>query len=254
LTFFVICLVLFLGISVFFRVSEIRVEGDTRYTQEEVIRAAGIEFGTHLFFVDYESARQNILSSLPYAEQVRIRRRFPNRVEIDVTDTVALAVIYTEGGYLLLDRRARMLERLEYAPIQRLVDVFGMGDPILPRAGEVLAFGEEGRGRLVYLQDILGTFFTLGLSPRVSELNMSDVYDPRFLYDDRFVVRLGPHQNLHHKLSMLMGIVAYLDEHETGTIDLSGDNPFWSPYIVEDFDGDSADTDADAAGEGEDED
>jgi len=85
--------------------------------------------------------------------------------------------------------------------------------------------GEEGRAQLAYLQEILGTFWTLGLVPTVSVLDMYNVYNPQFTYAERFTVFLGPHHNLQNKLGMLVGIVDYLDEDEIGVIDLNPERP-----------------------------
>ena len=52
LTVLLICAALFLGMSVFFKVSKITVEGSTLYTPEEVIEASGIELGENLFFIN----------------------------------------------------------------------------------------------------------------------------------------------------------------------------------------------------------
>jgi len=227
LTFVFICLILFLGISVFFRVNEIIVTGDTRYSRTEVIEASEIEFGSHLFLLREGEARANILSRLPYAGHVEIVRRFPSRIEITVTEALPVAFLQAEGGYLVLDRSARILERTERRPIQRLVYVRGLETPILPREGEILALGEEGRAQLAYLQDILDLFGSLGLVPWVSELDMTDVHNPQFIYDERFTVLLGPRQNVRHDMSMFVGILAELDEDEFGLIDLRPENPFF---------------------------
>jgi len=224
-TFLVICLVLFLGVTVFFRVNEIVIHGDTRYTDREVIDASGIEFGSHMLLLREDAARAGILDSLPYAGLVEISRRFPSRIEITVTDTVAVAFVQTVEGYLLLDRGARILENASDRPTEGLILVQGLETPILPREGQVLALGEDGRAQLAYLQEILGTFWTLGLASQVSVLDMHDVYNPRFTYRERFTVLLGAHHNLQNKLGMLVGIVDYLDEDEIGVIDLNPERP-----------------------------
>jgi len=224
-TFTVICLILFFGVSVFFRVGEIQVEGETRYTAEQVITAAGIDFGTHLFFVDGEAARREIQSSLPYIGHVEIRRRFPNRIVIAVDETAPLALFRFESGYLILDRNAKILERLSEAPMLRLIHLRGLPEPLLPREGEILALGEAGREQLRYLQNILGVIAALGIASEVSLIDMTELHDPEMHYANRFTVRLGPNRNLHHKLGMLVGIVDYMDESETGIIDLNPERP-----------------------------
>jgi len=227
LTFLFICLILFLGVSVFFRVNEIEISGDTRYAREEIIEASEIEFGAHLFFLREDAARANILSRLPYTGHVEIVRRFPSRIEIIVTEALPVAFLWADGGYLLLERSARILERTDHRPMQRLIYLQGLETPILPREGEVLALGEEGREQLAYLQEILDLFGNLGLVPWVSELDMSDVHNPQFVYDERFTVLLGPRQNVRHDLNMFVGILAELDEDEFGIIDLRPENPFF---------------------------
>lgn len=233
LTFAFICLVLFLGITAFFRVNEIEVSGDTRYSRSEVIEASEIEFGSHLFLLRADTARANILSRLPYAGHVEVLRQFPSRVEIIVTEALPVAFLQTEGGYLLLDRSARILERTEHRPIQRLVELQGFETPILPREGEVLALGEEGRAQLLYVQDILYLFSSLGLAPWISELDMTYVQSPQFIYDARFTVLLGPRRDVRHDMNMFIGILAELDEDESGMIDLRPENPFFRQAEIE---------------------
>jgi len=210
---------------VFFRVSEIEVVGDTRYSRAEIIEASEIEFGSHLFFLREDVVRENILSSLPYAGHVEMARRFPSRIVITVREALPVAFLWTEGGYLILDRSARILERAETRPIQRLVFVEGLRTPILPREGEILALGEEGRAQLQYLQGILNTFSGLGLVPWVSSLDMHDVYNPQFTYAERFTVYLGSNRNLQHRMDMFVGIVATMDDDEFGVIDLQPERP-----------------------------
>jgi len=225
----VICLVLFLGVSVFFRVHGITVEGETRYTAEQVIRASGISHGDHLFLVNEPIAMREILAELPYIGLVEIRRRFPNRLEITVGETVPLAAIRLEEEYLILDRDARILERTEDTPLIRLVRVSGLPEPISPREGEILDLGEDGRDRLRYLRDILRTVSALGLASQISILDMTELHNPEMQFDGRFTVRFGPNRNLHYKMDMLVGIVATMSDTDTGVIDLGLERPVFRP-------------------------
>jgi len=235
LTFAVICLILFLGVTVFFRVGVIDVEGETRYTAAEVIEASGIAFGDHLFFVNDEAADRAIRSSLPYIGRVEVRRHFPNRLTVTVAETLPVARLQTADGYLILDRDAKVLEIAATVPLVRLIEVIGMPMPISSEVGEILAPGEEDADKLRYLQDILGTVSTLGIANDVSRIDMTDLYDPVMLYyNGRFLVRLGPNRNLHHKMNMLVSILPTMDEHDTGTIDLSLEQPSFRYHVIAD--------------------
>ena len=233
-TFLVICLVLFLGVTVFFRVGEIVVEGETRYSDWDVVYVSGVDFGDHMLFINTETAGRQIRYRLPYIDQVEMRRRFPNRLEITVGETVPVAKISFEYGYLILDRDAKILERVEEVPLIRLVYLYGLPEPLLPRPGEILVLGEAARDELAYLRDILNAISAVGLVRDVSRIDMTALYDPEMtVYDGRFTVRLGPNRNLRQRIDMLVYILANLGEDERGTIDMNLERPFFQPEALE---------------------
>jgi len=215
----------------FFQVNEIQVLGETRYTVQQVIDASGLALGDHLFFVNSEAAEREIQTGLPYIDRAELRRRFPNRLEITVSETFSVAQIQIAGGYLVLDKNAKILEWQDEAPGTHLVKIIGLPEPVSPQPGDILDLGGDGQDCLRYLQNILGTATTLGLINRISYINMTDLHAPIFLYDDRFTVRLGPNLDLYHKMDMLVGIVAYYAEADvSGVIDLSLDRPIFRPH------------------------
>jgi len=226
----VVVLILFLGVTVFFRVDDIHVDGDTRYTAAEVTAVAGVERGAHMLFLDPDAIRANIQAGLPYAGQVALRRQFPSRLEVTITDTVAIAVVSGPEGYWLLSREAKLLERLDTRPAQPLIRVQGVGAAVDPIAGGMLYLGEEREYELRYLRDILGALDMLGMTAGVSVLNLSDLHNPQILYDRRIEVQLGPNRNLQSKMNMLAGILDHLEEDESGTIDLNPERPVFRAH------------------------
>ena len=104
LSFLIICVALVFGMSVFFRVSTISVEGNAIYSQEEIIAASGIEKGDNLFFVNQFSAISRIYAKLPYVEKAAINRGLPNKLTIVVTESRAVAWVAAEDGNWAIDR------------------------------------------------------------------------------------------------------------------------------------------------------
>jgi hypothetical protein len=66
--FLIICGAIVFSMSVFFRVSDIRVEGNARYSAKEIADAAGIEKGSNLFFINRFTSVSRIFTQLPYIE------------------------------------------------------------------------------------------------------------------------------------------------------------------------------------------
>ena len=58
-------------LSLFFRVEDIRVEGNTHYTDDEIIRAIDIEEGDNLFFFDRFAAISRVFPSCRISKRSR---------------------------------------------------------------------------------------------------------------------------------------------------------------------------------------
>ncbi len=107
--FLIICGAIVFSMSVFFRVSDIRVEGSKRYSAEEIMDAAGIEKGSNLFFINRFTSVSRIFSQLPYIESASITRELPGRVIITVEESRALAYVTVESDLWLIDRNCKLL-------------------------------------------------------------------------------------------------------------------------------------------------
>ena len=228
-TFCLISFVLFMGVSVFFRVSVIDVEGDTRYSREEIIQASGVDYGARLFLLNSAAAESGIRSNLSHVETVEVNRRFPGRLEIAVQDATPLAAVRTENGYLILDREARVLARGEAQPAANLIKIWGVV-PILPVEGEVLSLGDEEREKVQYLRALLSAIYQERVAYRVESIDLSRVNDLRLNYDGRFEVHFGPNRLVDEKVRAMIRVGEALDEDEQGVIDLSqGRNAYFRP-------------------------
>ena len=81
------------GCIVFFRVDTINVQGNSRYTQEEIVAASGIEQGDNMFLINKFQVIDQMISQLTYLDDVTIRRGLPSTLNVTVTEcTVAGAV------------------------------------------------------------------------------------------------------------------------------------------------------------------
>ena len=106
LIFVVVVVAAIFVLSLFFRVEDIRVEGNTHYTDEEIIRAIDIEEGDNLFFFDRFAAISRVFSKLPYIEEVTLKRALPNRITITVEESTAMAYLILGGLWASASCRA----------------------------------------------------------------------------------------------------------------------------------------------------
>ena len=87
-----------MGATVFFRVENIAVTGNNRYTQEEIVAASGIRMGDNLFHMNKFQIEGELRHGLPYLEEVVINRQLPNGVCIEVQEWDAIAQLLPTPG------------------------------------------------------------------------------------------------------------------------------------------------------------
>lgn len=73
-----------------------------RYTAQEIQAASGIQEGDNLLLLNKHSASGNISEKLPYIEEIRIHKRLPDTLEIEVREcTAPVAVVQDNITWLI---------------------------------------------------------------------------------------------------------------------------------------------------------
>ena len=99
------------GATVFFRVEQVVVTGNSRYTQEEIIEVTGIEQGDNLYGWNKFAIAQRLRETLPYIGEVSIRRALPSTVVITVVEWEAVARIEPPTAQELLELQGELDEQ-----------------------------------------------------------------------------------------------------------------------------------------------
>jgi len=222
LTFVIIVVAIIFAMSVFFKVSNITVEGNALYTDEEIISASGIDEGDTLFFVNRGEAASKIFAKLPYVSQVTVVRGLPNRVVIQVTESQAMAYIMIENTAWTLDQNCKVLESASIAEVATLIKVDGI-ELFAPTIGEIASTVAADANKITYLSDILYQIKNRNMEDMVTYINMETITNPEFSYMGRFTVKLGGNDNTEYKFGLLEAAVAQLKDGDSGTFDLSID-------------------------------
>ena len=95
------------GCIVFFKVNQFEVEGNQRYSTEEIAKASGVSKGDNLFLVNKTETARKLLDELAYVRSVNIKRKLPDTLVITVAETNAAAVsgfltVHTSAGLCAL--------------------------------------------------------------------------------------------------------------------------------------------------------
>ena len=228
--FLVVVVAVIFVMSVFFRVSDIRVEGNEHYTDQEIINASGIEEGDNLFFFDKFSALSRAYTKLPYLEEVTVDRRLPGRVTINVKECKAMAYLSLGDENWTIDHSCKVLGKAVDTELSELIPVYGV-DPGTLMIGEKLERADGSEEMVDYLAMLLLELQERGISDQTRRIDFSDPYRVSFALGDRFTVVVGGPMKLDHKFAMLFSVLEQLKDGDTGTIDVSdGSTARFIPY------------------------
>lgn len=189
LSFVLILAAIIVGCAVFFRVDKVEVSGQVRYTQEQIVQAAGVEERDNLFLLNkFQMARQ-ILARLPYVDEVIIYRDWPDTLVIEVRESVAVAAVQSPDAWWLVNAKGKIVERTDAAGAAGYPAITGL-TPVTPLVGNKLETESEQSLKLQSLMDLLAVLEELGMLEQADSFDLSAVNEIAVGYMDRFTIKL----------------------------------------------------------------
>ncbi|MBQ7692845.1 MAG: FtsQ-type POTRA domain-containing protein [Oscillospiraceae bacterium] len=227
--FFLVIVAVIFVMSVFFRVSDIQVRGNTHYTDEEIIRAIDIEEGDNLFFFDRFAALSRVFAKLPYIDEVTVERSLPNRVIITVTESQALAYIVLGEENWTIDHNCKVLGKANDDELRGLIPILGISPGTL-MIGETLETADGDEQIVEFIAEVLEQLEGRGLYTRVGRVDFTDPEQVEFTLGDKYTVRIGDSSAIDYKFGMLISVLSQLLEGDVGIINVSdGNTAHFSP-------------------------
>ena len=85
-----------------FLTEKINVEGNIRYSADDIIAASEIELSSPIYSVNKADVKNRIMLAYPYIEKVVVKRDLPSDLTIIVTESDPLCVSKIHGEYFVL--------------------------------------------------------------------------------------------------------------------------------------------------------
>ena len=220
LMFVIVEVALIFVMSVFFRVSDIEVNGNVHYTDSEIIRAIDIEEGDNLFFFDRFAALSRVFAKLPYIEEVTVERKLPNKVIIDVTESTALAYITLGDENWTIDHNCKVLGKAAGDEVSNLITIRGISPGTL-LIGEPMQTENGDTAVVEYLAEVLTQIEERGLAANVSEIDFTDKTAVTFQYGGRLTVNIGGGLKVGDKIWKFFWGLGKISVEDVGYLNLS---------------------------------
>ena len=210
-----------LALTAFFRVEQLEIVGLTRYDTQDVLNTFGIKQGDNLFFCDSLRGQKRLLAQYPYFESVSVERDLPSRMVVTVKEAQPIAAVNsTQGGWFVLDKDCRVLERTDQEGAKDAAEVLGLRTPGA-EPGQTLP--AEDPDVLEALKTLANGLDKVGLGGKATLYNLQHLDSIWFLYEERFAVCVGDTKNLDHKLAILQALVTgdQFSPSDKGSINLA---------------------------------
>ena len=228
----------FLGLSVFFRVDTITVAGADKYTPWMIRQASGVETGDGLLSISEARVASRIISDLPYIDEVKVSRKLPGTVEIQVTELqVTYSIEDENGGWWLISSSGRAIEAVSLEKALGYTRVEGLairtptaGEQVQALPGKIIDPGEgtavemdqtDADQQLAALVSIMTGLERSRIIGEITVIDVTTITDLRLEYPQLLTVRLGDDEQLEYKISYLAAAVEKLEANQSGELDLT---------------------------------
>lgn len=233
-----VALALFMGFSIFFKVENIVVSGNDKYTQWDVREASGIETGAGLLSFGKAKACGKITEALPYVKSVRIGITLPNTVNIYVEE---FQVVYSaqdqSGHWWLITSDGSIVEKTSesYAMKQTIIKGVRLLNPeageraqvveidadATDESGEQIIVTVTNKERLATALEILFQLERNGILGKAASVDVSDMGNIELWYGSQYQVLLGNQGKIEEKIAAMKAAISQMGSHESGVLDIS---------------------------------
>ncbi len=216
-----ICAAIITAMTLFFRVDEIVVTGQKRYTAEEIQSASGVEPGSNMYLLNKNDVVQSIIRELPYIESIRINRKLPDTLLIEVHEGGRPFAVVQDGSAWLISASGKIVEQLPEGEAEQYGLISGC-QLLAPSVGTPIALATEYASQQSSLLDLLSALDDAGLTENVDGIRLDDLSYLNMDYIGRFTVRMAYGADYERELEKLTLTLASekVQSNMTGTIDM----------------------------------
>ena len=219
ITFGVISFLIFaiLSVTVLFNAEHIVVEGETIYTDEEIIAASGLKGDENLIRLSTGGIPEKILDALVSLDSAKVIKEFPSTIKIVVEPAVPMANFYYAGKNYVISHVSRVMSiDSEKAQCMEVIG-YQPGESVV--IGDYIKAANPEHDKLISL--ISSSLAEAGIA-NITKLDMSDSLNIVLTYEDRIKITIGTTINLKEKLKIAKELIEnHIGEAERVTLDIS---------------------------------
>lgn len=217
----------FLLTSSLFNIKTINVIGNKRVSQQEIIRLSGLNYQQNIFRINTKSTMKNIFLS-PYVKKIKISRRLPNVIDIDIIEREPMVLAPYVGSYLYIDEDGIVVEINSSIKGLQLPLIKGLKYNTF-KLGEELKV--EDKQQLDSVVKLIKEIQNAGLNQEIVEINAEDTLNLQLITVKEIIINLGDDRDIQKKIPLAKAIIQDLNSKKLkGTVEMGHQgNPVFKP-------------------------
>ena len=237
---FFLKLILFVGLasgtiifaltSPIFNIKDIKVMNNNQVSSDTIISLSELKQDENIFKF-YKNNVINKIKENPYIENVKIQRKIPNKIEIEVKERVAKYSVDYMGKYAYINTQGYILEIAEESKDMTIIQgITTAEDEVVP--GKRL--NNDDLNKLEDVIKILDSANENGLEGKVTSIDISNKNEYSiYIEKENKKFNLGDSTNLSNKMLYVISIIE-AEKGKQGDIFVNGDlNNKFQPYFRE---------------------
>jgi len=206
------------------KVKKIKIENSEYYTEQQILEVADIKQGKNMVLLGRNKIKKQILSELPYIEEVKLKIGKDSTLKIIVQERTSKYVVNNKdtNEYLRIDRHGVMLEKVKSEDIlPEEIPFFGLSLDKNEEVGKNIPQTEFKK--IERYETIYSAFLQAGIEYKVTSVKFENS-KIIFTLDYKTEVVTEMFDNLEYKMKFLKEILNEV-YGKSGKIDLTLDNP-----------------------------
>lgn len=204
----------------YFSIKNIIVSNNFNLTADEIVKTSGIFKGNNIFYVSFSKGKDNLLSN-PYILDVKLKRKLPSTVMIEVKERKAVFYINIDKKFYVVDKDGVVLEEKSSIDGMKLTKLDGVNIEAI-KIGKPLVVDDLRKIDVIRNITELLSVDKSGIA--MTSLDIGDIVSLKAYYGN-MCIKFGTSNNLKDKLNKAVNIIASNKDYikSKGYIDVSSE-------------------------------
>ena len=195
---------IYILLSPLFNIKDVTVTGNNKLSGEEIISLSEIRTEENIFKTSKNDIKNKIKTN-PYVENVKIRRKLPDKVEIIVVERVATYMLPFANSYVYINNQGYMLEITSQKANLPIITGFSTPEENLHEGERLLS---EDLVKLGEVLQIIESANANGIQELITKIDISNRQDYTIMLEkEKKLVHMGDVSNLSTKMSYINKII-----------------------------------------------